>query len=107
MRCRQVGGHARSPCLGIGYRHVGAAHLAAVHLRDRRLCAPAAWQFGAIRVLIGTAHSRAGRDAAVGELGDDATLAALVEILDRIPQRLRRTLTWDQGREMARHADLA
>lgn len=39
--------------------------------------------------------------------GADATLAALVEILERIPQPLRRTLTWDQGREMARHADLA
>ncbi len=39
--------------------------------------------------------------------GADATLAALVEILERIPTTLRRTLTWDQGREMARHADLA
>ncbi len=39
--------------------------------------------------------------------GADATLAALVEIFDRIPAPLRRTLTWDQGREMARHADLA
>lgn len=39
--------------------------------------------------------------------GADATLAALVEILERIPAHLRHTLTWDQGREMARHADLA
>ena len=39
--------------------------------------------------------------------GADATLAALVELLDRIPAPLRRTLTWDQGREMARHATLA
>lgn len=37
----------------------------------------------------------------------DATLAALVELLERIPEPLRRTLTWDQGREMARHATLA
>ena len=37
----------------------------------------------------------------------DETLAALVEILERIPEGLRRTLTWDQGREMARHATLA
>jgi len=39
--------------------------------------------------------------------GADATLAALCEVLERIPEPLRRTLTWDQGREMARHADLA
>ena len=39
--------------------------------------------------------------------GADATLGALVEILERIPPSLRRTLTWDQGREMARHATLA
>jgi IS30 family transposase len=39
--------------------------------------------------------------------GADDVLAALVEILDTIPEALRRTLTWDQGREMARHRDLA
>ena len=39
--------------------------------------------------------------------GADATLAGLVELLERIPAQCLRTLTWDQGREMARHHDLA
>jgi len=38
--------------------------------------------------------------------GADATLGALVELLERIPEAWRRTLTWDQGREIARWEDL-
>ena len=34
--------------------------------------------------------------------GADATLAGLVEICERIPAALRRTLCWDQGVEIAR-----
>jgi len=36
----------------------------------------------------------------------DATLAALIELLDRLPAHRRLTLTWDQGTEMARWVDL-
>jgi IS30 family transposase len=37
----------------------------------------------------------------------DVTLTALTRLLERIPQQLRRTLTWDQSSEMARHDELA
>jgi transposase, IS30 family len=58
-----------------------------------------------------TVFDRASRKLWLGDLPDghdaDETLAALIELFERIPERLRRTLTWDQGSEMARHADLA
>jgi transposase, IS30 family len=63
------------------------------------------------RSAIVTVFDRASRYLWLADLpeghGADAVLAALNEILDRIPPALRRTLTWDQGREMARHTDLA
>lgn len=42
-------------------------------------------------------------DGHTGEL----TLVALAELFERIPSQLRRTLTWDQGGEMACHDQLA
>jgi IS30 family transposase len=33
-------------------------------------------------------------------------LACCIELFERVPEELRRTLTWDRGTEMARHADL-
>jgi transposase, IS30 family len=63
------------------------------------------------RSAIVTVFDRASRYLWLADLPEghtaEAVLAALNEILDRIPPPLRRTLTWDQGREMARHVDLA
>jgi len=63
------------------------------------------------RSAIVTVFDRTSRHVWLAEFPDDhgaeATLAALCEILGRIPEPLRRTLTWDQGREMARHQELA
>lgn len=63
------------------------------------------------RSAIVTVFDRASRYCWLADLPEghdaNATLAAVTEILDRIPEALRHTLTWDQGSEMARHADLA
>jgi len=63
------------------------------------------------RSAIVTLVDRASRLNLIGDLpeGHDATsvLACCIELIERVPTELRRTLTWDQGTEMARHGDLA
>jgi IS30 family transposase len=58
-----------------------------------------------------TLVERTSRLNLLGDLpeGHDAesVLACLIELLERVPASMRRTLTWDQGREMARHDELA
>jgi IS30 family transposase len=62
------------------------------------------------RSAIVTVFDRASRYVWLADLPEghdaDATLAAVIELCERIPEPLRRTLTWDQGTEMARWADL-
>ncbi|MBA3956722.1 MAG: IS30 family transposase, partial [Acidimicrobiia bacterium] len=59
------------------------------------------------RSAIVTVFDRASRHLWLANLpeghGADATLAALIEVVDRMPVNLQLSLTWDQGREMAAH----
>jgi IS30 family transposase len=63
------------------------------------------------RSAILTLIDRASRFNLIGDLpvGHDATsvLACCIELIERVPVEARKTLTWDQGTEMARHDDLA
>ena len=62
------------------------------------------------RSAVVTLVDRASRFNLLGDLprdhGADSVLACLVELIGRVPPELRRTLTWDQGREMARWHEL-
>ncbi len=60
---------------------------------------------------IGTLVERATRFVMLLHLpeghGADAVQQAMVEAMSQLPQTLRRTLTWDQGREMTNHVQIA
>ena len=64
--------------------------------------------FGARPSAVATLVDRATRYAMVVALPDgnkaDAVAAVLIEHMGRLPTHLRRSLTWDRGSEMARHA---
>jgi transposase, IS30 family len=59
------------------------------------------------RSFIGTLVERQTRFVILTALGNDASTetvtAKIAEQIVRLPEHLRRSLTWDQGREMARH----
>lgn len=42
-----------------------------------------------------------------GDHGADAVAEAMIEAMSRLPEILRKTLTWDQGSEMANHVRIA
>jgi IS30 family transposase len=60
---------------------------------------------------IGTLVERASRFVLLLHLphghGADAVQDAMIEAISRLPDTLRQTLTWDQGREMCNHAQIA
>jgi IS30 family transposase len=61
------------------------------------------------RSFIGTLVERHSRYVMLSYLGDDAgtetVTKKIAEQIVRLPEHLRRSLTWDQGREMARHLE--
>jgi IS30 family transposase len=61
------------------------------------------------RLFIGTLVERQTRYVLLSYLGGDASTgavtAAIAAQIVRLPEQLRLSLTWDQGREMARHLD--
>jgi transposase, IS30 family len=63
------------------------------------------------RSAVVTLIDRASRFNLVGELADGngakSVLERCIELFERVPAPLRKTLTWDQGREMACHHELA
>jgi IS30 family transposase len=60
---------------------------------------------------IGTLVERATRFVMLLHLphghGADAVQDAMAEVMSRLPARLRKTLTWDQGKEMSNHVQIA
>jgi IS30 family transposase len=65
----------------------------------------------ASRSAIGTLVERASRFVMLLHLPDghgaEAVQDAMVEAMSRLPERLRKTLTWDQGKEMTNHVQIA
>jgi IS30 family transposase len=63
------------------------------------------------RSFIGTLVERQTRYVMLTDLGTDATTetvtAKIATQIVRLPEHLRRSLTWDQGREMARHLEFS
>lgn len=61
------------------------------------------------RSFIGTLVERQTRFVMLSYLGTDSTTetvcSAIAEQIQRLPEHLRRSLTWDQGKEMAGHLD--
>ena len=83
-------------------------------VRDRAV--PGHWEGDLIvgkanRSFIGTLVERQTRYVLLSYLGADArtetVTAQIAAQIVRLPQQLRRSLTWDQGREMARHREFS
>ena len=116
-RLRQ-GGKARRPRGRGADRRGGLPDMVSIHERpaeveDRRV--PGHWEGDFIkgagnRSAVGTLVERASRYVILARMdgcGADAALEGFARKLRRVPACVRKTLTYDQGKEMARHAELA
>lgn len=77
-------------------------------------CVPGHWEGDLImgasnRSAIGTLVERSTRHLILvhlpGEHTSEGVRDALIEVMNDLPTKLRRSLTWDQGTEMTRHQD--
>ncbi len=93
-------------------RNMVSIHDRPVEADDRQV--PGHWEgdlvFGARPSAVATLVDRATRFTLVVALPDgykaDTVAAALIEHMGRLPAGLRRSLTWDRGKEMAAHATI-
>ena len=75
------------------------------HLEGDLICG--AFNRSAIVTVFDRASRRVWLARFLADHGAQATCGAMTELLERIPEHLRLTLTWDQGREMAQHDQLS
>jgi IS30 family transposase len=94
-----------------GGKIVGAVHISQRPAEAQDRAVPGHWEgdllFGKGMSPIGTLVERSTRFVLLVKLAhhDSATVtAALARQIQTLPEQLRRSLTWDQGLEMARHA---
>lgn len=96
-----------------GLRHMTSIHDRPAEVADREV--PGHWEGDLIkgagnRSAVGTLVERTSRYVVLARMDGtdaDAALAAFTRKFRRIPAGVRKTLTYDQGKEMARHQELA
>jgi len=99
-------------------RRGGLVNMTSIHARPAEVATrevPGHWEGDLIkgagnRSAVGTLVERTSRYVILARMagtGADAALEAFTHHFRRVPVRVRKTLTYDQGKEMARHEELA
>ncbi len=117
----RTGRALRKPRRPVGKREKRGRIPGMVHISERPAeiedrAVPGHWEGDLIlgahgKSAIGTLVERATRYVMLLHLpeshGADAVQEAMIEAMSRLPQTLRKTLTWDQGKEMSNHVQIA